>query len=100
MAEDSGKYGTEAAAYTGPPVEEKMTASRYFATRFRTLKPPMHKAPNPFKLLGMLNRQQWLFFLIGFLGWTWDAFDFFTVSLVRGHASYPLPPSVISWNTC
>lgn len=29
----------------------------------------------------MLNRQQWLFFLLGFLGWTWDAFDFFTVSL-------------------
>ena len=29
----------------------------------------------------LLNRQQWLFFLIGFLGWTWDAFDFFTVSL-------------------
>jgi SHS family lactate transporter-like MFS transporter len=39
------------------------------------------KAPNPIRLLRLLNRQQWLFFLIGFLGWTWDAFDFFTVSL-------------------
>lgn len=29
----------------------------------------------------MLNRQHWLFFLVGFLGWTWDAFDYFTVSL-------------------
>lgn len=37
--------------------------------------------PNPIRLLRMLNTQQWLFFLVGFLGWTWDAFDFFTVSL-------------------
>jgi MFS transporter, SHS family, lactate transporter len=41
----------------------------------------MNKAPNPIKALMLLNRKQWLFFLIGFLGWTWDAFDFFTVSL-------------------
>jgi MFS transporter, SHS family, lactate transporter len=37
--------------------------------------------PNPIRLLRMLNGQQWLFFLVGFLGWTWDAFDYFTVSL-------------------
>jgi MFS transporter, SHS family, lactate transporter len=41
----------------------------------------MNKAPNPIKALMLLNKQQWLFFLVGFLGWTWDAFDFFTVSL-------------------
>jgi SHS family lactate transporter-like MFS transporter len=41
----------------------------------------MNKAPNPIKALTLLNKQQWLFFLVGFLGWTWDAFDFFTVSL-------------------
>lgn len=29
----------------------------------------------------MLNKAQWLNFLVGFFGWTWDAFDFFTVSL-------------------
>lgn len=61
---------------------QDMSAGRYFATRFSTLKPPMHKAPNPIRLLRLLNAQQWLFFLLGFLGWTWDAFDFFTVSLV------------------
>lgn len=41
----------------------------------------MAKAENPIKLLRMLNLQQWLFFLVAFLAWTWDAFDFFTVSL-------------------
>lgn len=58
-----------------------MSIRRYAATRISTLKPPMDKAPNPFKLLGLLNRQQWLFFLVAFLAWSWDAFDFFTVSL-------------------
>lgn len=53
----------------------------YLRRRITTLKPPMNKAPNPIKALMLLNRKQWLFFLIGFLGWTWDAFDFFTVSL-------------------
>lgn len=60
---------------------EKMSAGRYAATRISTLKPPMAKAPNPIKLLSQLNRQQWLFFLVAFLGWTLDAVDFFTVSL-------------------
>ncbi|KIW94945.1 uncharacterized protein Z519_04925 [Cladophialophora bantiana CBS 173.52] len=58
-----------------------MSPAKYAATRITTLKPPMAKAPNPFKLLAMLNTQQWLFFLVAFFGWSWDAFDFFTVSL-------------------
>ena len=53
----------------------------YLTTRVPSLKPPMNKAPNPFKLLGLLNTQQWLFFLVAFIAWSWDAFDFFTVSL-------------------
>lgn len=63
------------------PETQQMSVGRYFATRISTLKPPMHKAPNPFKLLAMLNFQQWMFFLVAFLAWSWDAFDFFTVSL-------------------
>jgi SHS family lactate transporter-like MFS transporter len=59
----------------------KMTAGQYAATRITTLKPPMNKAPNPFTLLAMLSGKQWLFFFVGFIAWTWDAFDFFTVSL-------------------
>jgi SHS family lactate transporter-like MFS transporter len=63
---------------------EHMSAGRYIATRLSTLKPPMHKAPNPIRLLRMLNRRQWAFFFIGFVAWSWDAFDFFTVSLTVG----------------
>jgi MFS transporter, SHS family, lactate transporter len=48
---------------------ETMSARRYLATRFSTLKPPMNKAPNPFKLLALLNRRQWAFFFIGFVAW-------------------------------
>ncbi|THY92824.1 sugar transporter family protein [Aureobasidium pullulans] len=60
---------------------EKMSAGRYLATRISTLKPPMTKVRNPISLLRMLNTQQWLFFSVAFIAWTWDAFDFFTVSL-------------------
>ncbi|KAK2758391.1 hypothetical protein FQN54_004241 [Arachnomyces sp. PD_36] len=61
--------------------ETKMSAGKYLATRLPTLKPPMNKAPNPIRVLGLLNKQQWLFFLVAFFAWSWDAFDFFTVSL-------------------
>jgi len=60
---------------------EKMSAGHYAATRLTTLKPARDKVPNPVTLLRMLNLQQWLFFLVAFFAWTWDAFDFFTVSL-------------------
>lgn len=65
---------------TAEPVTN-MSAGRYLATRFITLKPPMQKLENPITLLRLLNTKQWLFFLCSFVAWTWDAFDFFTVSL-------------------
>jgi hypothetical protein len=58
-----------------------MSASKYIATRFTTLKPPFLHVPNPIKLVRMLNAQQWAFFFVAFAAWTWDAFDFFSVSL-------------------
>ncbi|EXJ81849.1 MFS transporter, SHS family, lactate transporter [Capronia coronata CBS 617.96] len=77
-----GKTLEDDQAYEEDELSHKpMSAARYVATRLSTLKPPMAKAPNPFALLAMLNTQQWLFFLVAFFGWTWDAFDFFTVSL-------------------
>ena len=82
MAGNAEKYGTETTAYSDPAPQDNMSVGRYMATQLSTLKPPMYKAPNPFSLLHLLNKQQWLFFLVGFFGWTWDAFDFFTVSLV------------------
>ena len=79
------KYATERAEHfdqaRGSTSDENMSAGRYVATRISSLKPPMAKAPNPFKLLALLNTQQWLFFLVAFVAWSWDAFDFFTVSL-------------------
>ena len=84
------KYATElnedknAAPYNNLPTgetPEHMSAGKYLATRVSTLKPPMAKVANPFTLLAMLNLQQWLFFSVAFIAWTWDAFDFFTVSL-------------------
>ncbi|KAK4696157.1 MFS transporter, SHS family, lactate transporter, partial [Lecanoromycetidae sp. Uapishka_2] len=80
--EDREKLGnTSYVEYTNDENEPRMSVGRYCATRFSTLKPPMAKVPNPITLLLSLNRSQWLFFLVGFCGWTWDAFDFFSVSL-------------------
>jgi len=58
-----------------------MSVGRYIATRIPSLKPPMAKVQNPIRLLRLLNFQQWMFFLVAFCAWSWDAFDFFTVSL-------------------
>lgn len=66
---------------TGAPRAPDMSVGRYFATRLSTLKPSMDKLENPITLLRLLNKKQWLFFSCAFIAWTWDAFDFFTVSL-------------------
>lgn len=68
---DGGALGTR----------QKTSAAKYASTRISTLKPAMERIPNPIKLLRLLNKQQWLFFLVAFVAWSWDAFDFFTVSL-------------------
>ena len=65
----SGKGNEIPAHLHESPSPEKMSIGRYAATRFSTLKPPMHKAPNPFKLLALLNRQQWAFFSVAFIAW-------------------------------
>lgn len=67
-----------------PPVpasKKSMGVGEYLRTRFTSLKPPMEKVPNPITLLGQLNRLQWLNFAVAFATWSWDAFDFFTVSM-------------------
>ncbi|EFX03533.1 sugar transporter family protein [Grosmannia clavigera kw1407] len=63
------------------PPHHNMTASKYIRTRISSLKPPMTKTPNPFRLIASVTRIQWAFFSVAFIAWTWDAFDFFTVSL-------------------
>lgn len=51
-------------ATASPDVEENMSVGKYIATRLTSLKPPMNPAPNPFKALTLLNRKQWLNFLV------------------------------------
>lgn len=72
-----------------PPKFTSRAIVKYFRTRFTTLFPSRedlqgvtkHDVLLPFMVLGELNRRQWNFFFIGLAGWTWDAFDFFAVSL-------------------
>ena len=90
------------AGYQRPP-HENMSVGRYIATRITTLKPAMAKVQNPISVLRLLNKSQWLFFLAGFLGWMWDALDFFTVSLTVTPLSetFGRPVADITWGiTC
>jgi SHS family lactate transporter-like MFS transporter len=45
-----------------------------------TLISKVEKPTNPWKILRSLNKAQKITFVAAFLGWTLDAFDFFTVS--------------------
>lgn len=86
-----------------PPDFRWTSVQRYFASRFTTLKPPpfsesAHRV-NPIPALRQITGKQWLFILVAFLGWTWDAFDFFSVSLTATSIAGSLNSSVsqISW---
>lgn len=72
------------AEFTDLPPHHGMSTGQYIATRFSSLKPAMAHAPNPIRIIASLNRRQWAFFSVAFIAWTWDAFDFFTVSLTVG----------------
>ncbi|GAB0132991.1 hypothetical protein EsDP_00001411 [Epichloe bromicola] len=84
---------------SGAAPHEGMSAASYLATRFTTLKPPMLPVPNPWKLVRMLSAQQWAFFALAFSAWTWDAFDFFTVSLTVNDLAedFGTSPADITW---
>ncbi|KAG5370410.1 Carboxylic acid transporter protein-like protein [Yarrowia sp. C11] len=80
------------------------SVKHYLATRVTTLKPPKlskeeKKHINPIPALRTLNKKQWLFVLCGLAGWTWDSFDFFSVSLVASDIAKDLNVSVtdITW---
>jgi len=82
MEEDRMTRERRPVVLSGDDPNVKYSIGEYARRRFTTLKPPMHKAPNPFAALRLLNRQQWAFFFVAFFAWTLDALDFFTVSLV------------------
>ena len=58
-----------------------------------------NKLRNPISVLKELNLHQWLMFTVGFLGWTWDSFDFFTVSLTVSEIATDFQVNVasVSW---
>ncbi|KFZ08157.1 hypothetical protein V501_06095 [Pseudogymnoascus sp. VKM F-4519 (FW-2642)] len=72
---------------------------RYIITRPSSLKPPMTKLRNPIAILRELDSHQWLMFIVGFISWTWDAFDFFTVSLTITDISkaFGVTKADVSW---
>ncbi|KAJ5111359.1 hypothetical protein N7532_001894 [Penicillium argentinense] len=72
---------------------------RYFATRVTSLSPPQNKLLNPVTILRELTSHQWLMFAAGFAGWTWDSFDFFTVSMTITELSeaFDVSYSDVSW---
>ncbi|KAK9461340.1 major facilitator superfamily domain-containing protein [Lipomyces oligophaga] len=83
-----------------PTVDCVKRLRHHLATRISSLKPgPGPYLENPFKALALLNRSQWLFFSVAFFAWTWDAFDFFTVSLTAKYIAVTLDVSVtqITW---
>ncbi|KAJ2896260.1 hypothetical protein MKZ38_005714 [Zalerion maritima] len=86
MAKDLEK-GSDSDDYHGPRrgemehLKTPMSAGQYLGTRLTTLTPPMMKVSNPLALMRTLNARQWSFFLVSFWAWTWDSFDFFTISM-------------------
>ncbi|RGB43803.1 putative metabolite transport protein YjhB [Rhizophagus diaphanus] len=63
-----------------------------------TLISRVEKPINPWKILRSLNKAQTITFLAAFLGWTLDAFDFFTVSFALPYIAkeFQMQPSKIS----
>ncbi|CAK7265906.1 Carboxylic acid transporter [Sporothrix epigloea] len=85
--------------YTDLPPHHGMTMGQYLGSRISTLKPVMASAPNPVRVLMMITGRQWAFFWVAFLAWSWDAFDFFTVSLTVSDLaeSFDKTISEITW---
>ncbi|KAG5356208.1 Carboxylic acid transporter protein-like protein [Yarrowia sp. B02] len=84
-----------------PPDLSPKSIKRYLITRVTTLKPPKlteaeKKHINPIPALRLLTRKQWMFVAVGFWGWSWDSFDFFSVSLVASEIAETLNVSVTS----
>lgn len=80
------------------------SVKHYFATRIPTLKPPKltpeeKKHMNPIPALRLLNCKQWQFVAVALIGWTWDAFDFFSVGVVATEIAADLNVTVkdITW---
>ncbi|CAN6635106.1 carboxylic acid transporter protein homolog [Trichomonascus vanleenenianus] len=93
----------ENAQQSGAPDLSLSSIGQYLWTRIPTLKPPPFSEKkhllNPFPALREITLKQWMFILVAFLGWSWDAFDFFSVSLVASEmaVSFNKELSDITW---
>lgn len=90
--------------FDAKPDLSKANIKRYLASRITTLKPPRlteqeKRHINPIPALRLLTGKQWLFVAVAVLAWTWDAFDFFSVSLVTSEIAKDLNVTVkdITW---
>ena len=77
----------------------RMSVGEYIATRFTSLRPPLNTTPNPITSLRKLNRRHWQFVMVAWLGWMWDAFDFFSVALTATDIAKSLDVSLtdVTW---
>ncbi|GEQ67381.1 hypothetical protein JCM33374_g1045 [Metschnikowia sp. JCM 33374] len=90
-----------------PPSLSSKSIKKYFSTRLTTLFVTKEERAqytwgemlNPFGELKHMSWRNWNFFLMGFAAWTWDAVDFFAVSLNASHMAKTFGKSVkdITW---
>lgn len=50
-----------------PPDLSRPSVKTYLKSRVPTLKPPVTRLESPFKQLRNMNKENWLFFLVGFV---------------------------------
>ncbi|CAR24692.1 monocarboxylate/H+ symporter [Lachancea thermotolerans CBS 6340] len=97
--------GSKCCVERKPRAQHQVTwaeVQEYLRTRFTTLVPTRQKlrearskyALNPFPALRHMNARQTQFFIVGFLAWTWDALDFFAVSLNMSAIAKDLDKSI------
>ncbi|KAF2797584.1 MFS general substrate transporter [Melanomma pulvis-pyrius CBS 109.77] len=67
-----------------------MAFVNYVQDRLKTLKPTLDfnvKRDDPIRLFLSLKPRQWGYFLVGFFAWSWDAFDFHSVTITYAELS-------------
>jgi SHS family lactate transporter-like MFS transporter len=74
----------------------------YLSTRLTTLVPHRRNISartSPIKVLRRVTRAQWLMFLCGMCGRSWDAFDYATVPLTVTELGeqFDAPASAVTW---
>lgn len=103
--QNSIKILPETGRVMDPPSFRPSAIAKYAKTRFTDLIPSKEyihanrELLNPLPGLREIGGRQWLFILCAFMGWTWDAYDFFTISLNVNVLAVQLEKSVtdITW---